>query len=103
LTILVFAMHDCFRKRRQRRTAMNQGKSRMWRWMMGLLRSRERGLPLAKRDLLEHAHVDLLPTRWTRDNDPAGAGWTTERADMPPEQRRAEAEFEARLLQGSGA
>ena len=36
----------------------------MRRWMQSLLGERERELPLAKRDLLVHAHVDLLPTRW---------------------------------------
>jgi hypothetical protein len=100
LTILVFAMHDCFRKRRQWGAAVNREMPRMWRWMMGLLGGRQRGLPLAERDLLEHAHVDLLPTRWTRDGGPADAAWPSEPGAAQPEQRRAEAEFEARLLQG---
>ena len=39
----------------------------MRRWMRSLLGGRQRELPLGKRDLLVHVHVDLLPTRWSSD------------------------------------
>lgn len=39
----------------------------MRHWMMSLLGRKPRELPLAKRDLLEHPHVDMLPTRWSSE------------------------------------
>jgi hypothetical protein len=51
----------------------------MWRWMKRLLDTRPRELPLAKRDLLHHAHVDGLPTRWTEQSFSTALEWSSGR------------------------
>jgi hypothetical protein len=60
----------------------------MWRWMTGLLRGRPRELPLAKRDLLVHAHVDMLPTRWTAHDVPDDGAWLGPHQDQSEHSRR---------------
>jgi hypothetical protein len=47
--------------------------------MKRLFQSRPRELPLSKRDLLQHAHVDLLPTRWTEQSYSTAVEWASER------------------------
>jgi hypothetical protein len=58
----------------------------MWRWVKSLMIGRERELPLAKRDLLVHAHVDMLPTRWTEQAFSTAAHWMAERNTGDPAQ-----------------
>ncbi|WP_159713411.1 hypothetical protein [Geminicoccus flavidas] len=52
----------------------------IWRWMTTLVAGRPRELPLAKRDLLIHDHVDLLPTRWTGADLSSATDWLAGRS-----------------------
>ena len=63
----------------------------MMRWMKRLLQSRPRELPLSKRDLLQHAHVDSLPTRWTEQSYSTAVEWASERMARHGAEPRREA------------
>jgi hypothetical protein len=51
----------------------------MLHWMKRFVGRRTRELPLAKRDLLNHPHVDMLPTRWTERSVSTALEWSNAR------------------------